>query len=101
MKRLILALSKGSFVPSRLKGRTLVVGLYALIVSFAGFVGVLLGLFGPEDLRSVELLGVVELQPTPIGLAIFGMVTIGLFLGVLLTLVVYVSERYDDAHPKG
>ncbi|WP_435152926.1 DUF7520 family protein [Haladaptatus sp. DFWS20] len=88
-------------MPSRFKGRWLVVGLYALIVSFAGFVGALLGLFGPDDLTAVKLLGVVELQPTPIGLAIFGMVTIGLFLGVLLSLVVFVSERYDDAHPKG
>ncbi|WP_266076182.1 DUF7520 family protein [Haladaptatus caseinilyticus] len=88
-------------MPFRLQGRSLVVGLYALIVSFAGFVGVLLGLFGPENLRPVQLFGVIELQPTPVGLAAFGMATIGLFLGVLLFLVMFVSERYDDAHPKG
>ncbi|GAA0252595.1 cox cluster protein [Haladaptatus pallidirubidus] len=88
-------------MPSRFHGRWLVVGLYVLIVSFAGFVGVLLGLYGPEDLRPVELFGLIELQPTPIGLAIFGMATIGLFLGVLLFLVMFVSERYDDADPKG
>lgn len=101
MKRLILGLSKGFPVSSRLQGRSLVVGLYVLIVSFAGVVGVLLGAFGPEGMRQVELFGVIELQPTPVGLAIFGMVTIGLFLGILLSLVVFVSERYDDAHPKG
>ena len=101
MKRLILVLSVGSAVPSRLEGRTLVVGLYVFLVAFAGFIGVLLGTFGPDDLRPVELFGLVELQPTPVGLAIFGTVTIGLFLGVLLFLVVFVAERYDDAHPKG
>jgi hypothetical protein len=101
MKRLILALSKRFLVSSRLQGRSLVVGLYVLIVSFAGVVGVLLGAFGPDDLRAVKLFGVIELQPTPVGLAIFGMVTIGLLLGVLLSLVVFVSERYDEAHPKG
>lgn len=101
MKRLILALSKGFLVPSRLRGRSLVVGLYVLIVSFAGFVGVLLGAFGPEDMRPVKLFGIIQLQPTPVDLAIFGMVTIGLFLGILLSLVVFVSERYDEAHPKG
>jgi hypothetical protein len=88
-------------VPSRLAGRILVVGLYVFLVAFAGFIGVLLGAFGPDDLRPVELLGLVELQPTPVGLAIFGMVTIGLFLGILLFLVVFVADRYDDAHPKG
>ncbi|WP_227355161.1 DUF7520 family protein [Haladaptatus salinisoli] len=87
-------------MPSRFQGRTLVLGLYVFLVSFAGVVGVLLGTFGPDDLRPVSLLGLVELQPTPVGLAIFGMVTIGLFLGVLLSLVVLVAERYDD-HPKG
>ncbi|SIQ93667.1 hypothetical protein SAMN05421858_0870 [Haladaptatus litoreus] len=87
-------------MPSRFHGRWLVVGLYALIVSFAGFVGVLLGLYGPEDMRPVSLLGLIEIQPTAIGLAIFGMTTIGLFLGILLFLVMFVSERYDDADPK-
>ncbi|WP_458206494.1 DUF7520 family protein [Haladaptatus sp. NG-SE-30] len=88
-------------MPFRLEGRSLVVGLYVLLVSFAGFVGVLLGAFGPDDLRPVKLLGVFELQPTSLGLATYGMVTIGLILGVLLFLVMFVAERYDDAHPKG
>jgi len=88
-------------VSSRLHGRSLVVSLYVLIVAFAGVVGVLLGAFGPDGMRPVRLFGVIELQPTPVGLAIFGMVTIGLFLGILLSLVVYVSENYDDAQPKG
>ncbi len=100
MKRLILALSKGFYVSSRLEGRSLVVSLYVFIVSFAGVVGVLLGAFGPDGMRPVHLLGVIELQPTPVGLAIFGVVTIGLFFGVLLSLVVFVANRYDDVQPK-
>ncbi|KZN24221.1 cox cluster protein [Haladaptatus sp. R4] len=86
---------------SRLQGRSLVISLYALIVTFAGVVGVLLGAFGPDGMRPVHLFGVIELQPTPVELAIYGVVTIGLFLGILLSLVIFVAERYDDAQPKG
>ncbi|MGA9399325.1 DUF7520 family protein [Haladaptatus sp.] len=86
---------------SRLQGRSLVVSLYVLIVTFAGVVGVLLGAFGPDGMRPVHLFGVIELQPTPVELAIYGIVTIGLFLGILLSLVIFVAERYDDAQPKG
>ncbi len=101
MKRLILGLPKGFYVSSRLQGRSLVVGLYVLIVSFAGVVGILLGAFGPDGMRPVHLFGVIELQPTPVGLALFGVVTIGLFFGILLSLVMFVAERYDDAQPRG
>ncbi|MCO8246155.1 cox cluster protein [Haladaptatus sp. AB643] len=85
---------------SRLQGRSLVVSLYVLIVTFAGVVGVLLGAFGPDGMRPVHLFGVIELKPTPVELAIYGIVTIGLFLGILLSLVIFVAERYDDAQPK-
>lgn len=100
MKRLILDLPKGFYVSSRLQGRSLVVGLYVFIVTFAGVVGVLLGAFGPDGMRPVHLFGVIEVQPTPLGLATYGIVTIGLFFGVLLSLIVFVANRYDDAQPK-
>ncbi|WP_368407709.1 DUF7520 family protein [Halorussus amylolyticus] len=81
-------------------GRRFVVALYALIVAITGVVGAILGTFGPADLTSVRLLGVVELQPTPLGLAVYGVVTVGLVLGVLLALVAYVS-RWADAESAG
>ncbi|USZ68663.1 cox cluster protein [Halorussus salilacus] len=77
------------------EGRRLVVGLYALIVAITGVVGAVLGAFGPGDLTAVELFGVMELQPTPLGLAVYGAVTVGLVLGVLLGLVVVVSHVAD------
>ncbi|WP_435179474.1 DUF7520 family protein [Halorussus sp. AFM4] len=76
-----------------LGGRSFVVGFYLLIVAITGAVGAVLGTAGPGDLTAVELLGLVELQPTPLGLAVYGMVTVGLALGVPLALVVVVSRR--------
>ena len=87
-------------MPQRLDGSALVVTMYAIIVAFAGTVGAIIGALAPdllgEELEPVMLLGVVKIQPTPLGLATFGSVTIGLVLAVLLLLVMYVS-RYDDA----
>ncbi len=100
MKRLILSVSLARGVPARLEGPSLVVGMYAFIVSFAGVAGALIGTFAPDllgtELDPVALFGVLEIQPTPVGLAVYGMVTIALLLGVPLALVVYVSNRFDD-----
>ena len=43
-----------------------------------------------------ELFGLVALPPTPFGVAVYGMVTVGTGLGILLALVVFVSQRYGD-----
>ncbi|WP_309221778.1 cox cluster protein [Halorussus sp. MSC15.2] len=80
-------------------GRSFVVAFYALIVAITGVVGAVLGVAGPDDLTPVTLLGLVELQPTPLGLAVYGMVTVGLALGVPLALVVVVSKRADAERP--
>jgi nucleoside permease NupC len=95
MKRLILPSPGLPDVTRRFGGRSFVVGFYALVVAITGVVGAVLGAVGPEDLTAVRLLGVVELQPTPLGLAIYGVVTAGLALGVPLLLVAYVSRRVD------
>ncbi|WP_276300773.1 DUF7520 family protein [Halorussus lipolyticus] len=80
-------------------GRSFVVGFYGLIVALTGVVGAMLGVAGPRDLTSVKLLGLIELAPTPLGLAVYGVVTVGLALGVPLALVVLVSEMADAEHP--
>ena len=95
MKRLILPPPGPSDVSEQFGGRSLVVVLYVVLVAITGVVGAVLGAVGPEDLRPVRLLGLVELQPTPLGLAIYGVVTVGLVLGVALALVAYVSRRVD------
>lgn len=81
-------------------GRRLVVALYLGIVVLTGLLGFVLGSIAPQGLDP-ELFGVIQLPPTPTGMAVYGAVTIGLLLGVLLLGVIYVSERYDDAEPRG
>lgn len=77
----------------RLAGRRLVVGLYVGVVALAGAMGYVVGTIGPEGLDP-ELFGVVGLPPTPLGTAAYGVVTVGLLLGVALGLVAAVSRRY-------
>lgn len=101
MKRLILPPLGPPDVSETFGGRSFVIGFYALIVAITGVIGAVLGVAGPEDLTSVRLLGLFELQPTPLGLAVYGIVTVGLALGVPLALVVLVSnlanaERADE-----
>lgn len=72
----------------------MVLFLYVAVVAITGFTGYLLGSIGPEGIRPVSLFGVVSLPPTPIGLALYGVLTLGVGLGVVLALVAYVSDRY-------
>jgi len=76
-------------------GQQIVLRLYVAIVILAGVMGFVLGSIRPEDLQP-ELFGVIALPPTPFGVAVYGFVTIGVVLGVLLGLVIYVSGRIDD-----
>lgn len=81
-------------------GRQLVVTIYLAIVLLTASIGFVIGSIAPQDLDPM-LFGVIQLPPTPAGTAVYGAVTIGVLLGVLLFGVVYVSERYDDAEPRG
>lgn len=75
-------------------GNRIILTLYAVVVAIAGLMGAVIGSMGLRDLEAVSFLGLVTFQPTPLGLAAFGVSTIGTFLGVLLVLVVFVSRRY-------
>lgn len=77
-------------------GQRLVLALYGVVVLLAGLIGFALGIIGPEGLDPV-LFGLLPLPPTPVGTAVYGAVTVGTLLGVLLLAVVAVSERYPDA----
>jgi hypothetical protein len=81
---------------STLGGKRLILLLYAVVVSIAGLTGFLIGALGIRGLRPVTFLGLVTFQPTATGLAAYGMLTMGLGLGVMLALVVYVSNEYVD-----
>jgi uncharacterized membrane protein YphA (DoxX/SURF4 family) len=83
----------------RTGGRRLVVGIYVGIVLLTAGLGFVIGVIAPQDLDP-ELFGFIQLPPTPVGMAVYGGVTIATLLGVLLLGVVYVSGRYDDADPR-
>ncbi|RJT02538.1 MULTISPECIES: DUF7520 family protein [Halococcus] len=75
-------------------GRSVVLFVYVVVVAIAGCWGYLLGALGIQDLQSVSLFFLFEIQPTPVGLAVYGMLTLGVGLGVVLLAVGYVSRHY-------
>lgn len=70
--------------------------IYAVVVVIAAGTGYLLGSIHPKGLDP-ELLGLIQLPPTPLGVALYGALTMAIVLGALLLAVNYVSRRYDDA----
>jgi hypothetical protein len=81
-----------------LAGRRLVVGLYLVVVAVAAFLGLVIGLIAPKGLDP-RLFGLIDMPPTPLGMAAYGGITLAVLLGALLVAVAYVSRRYDDADP--
>jgi hypothetical protein len=81
-------------------GKRFVILIYVALVAVTGVFGYIIGLARPEDLDP-RLLGVISLPPTPAGVALYGMLTVALVLGVLLLAVNYVSQRYDTAAVDG
>ena len=82
--------------PAGTPGEKVVVAVYVIIVALAGVMGFVLGAIRPADLQP-ELFGLIALPPTPFGVALYGMITVGVGLGILLGAVVYISRRTDDA----
>lgn len=78
--------------PRPRRGRRVVLLLYALVVAIAGLLGAILGAARPVGLDP-RLFGVVALPPSPLGVAVYGMVSVGTVLGVVLLFVEYVSRR--------
>lgn len=75
-------------------GRSIVLGVYVIVIGIAGLFGFLLGAIGPHKLNPVSLFFLIELPPTAFGLAVYGMATVGVVLGIILLLVRYASRRY-------
>lgn len=78
----------------QLGGRRLVVSLYLIVVAIAGVMGFVIGSVSPRGLDPA-FLGVVDLPPTPLGMAAYGALTLAVLLGVILLAVTYVA-RYDE-----
>jgi len=81
------------------QGNRVVLFVFGSVILIAGVMGLILGSIRPDDLDP-ELFGLIQLPPTPIGVALFGMITVGVGLGAFIAGVVYVSRRYDDAAVK-
>lgn len=75
--------------------------MYAGVVLIAGLLGAVIGFILPaqNDFTTASL-GPFVFEATPFTFAVYGMVMVGLTLGVLLGVVQFVS-RYDDADPPG
>lgn len=83
-----------------LGGHRFVFILYGVVVSVAAIAGAIIGSIGIKGLDP-KLFGLIELPPTPIGTALFGAITMGTILGILLCVVVLVSERYAAVDETG
>ena len=69
--------------------------MYVGVTALSAFLGVLVAVFGPAALEPVRILGLVVVQPTPLGLALYGGVTVAVILGVPLVAVAALSRRWD------
>jgi len=80
-------------------GEKIVVQIYVVIVALAGVMGFVLGTIRPTDLQPA-LFGFITLPPTPFGVALYGMLTVAVGLGVFLGLVIYISRRTGAAETR-
>lgn len=69
--------------------------IYVIIVGIAGVLGLVLGEFIFAGFDGPELFFLIDLPPTALGFATFGVVTVAVGLGIPLALVVYVSRGMD------
>lgn len=78
------------------RGRRVVLTIYVITVAVAALTGLILGTFVEGNLLAPKYLGLIEFPATPLGLAAYGALTLATVLGVLLGLVIYVSDRYVE-----
>jgi hypothetical protein len=80
----------------RRPGKRIVTAMYLIIVGITGVFGFVIGTISPGQIDP-QLFGVVPLPANPFGVALYGMITIGLLLGLLLLGVRYVSKKTGAA----
>ena len=80
---------------SERSGRRIFILVWFLAVATAGVFGFMVGVIGPKALRHIGVFGVTIFHPTPVGLASYGMIAIGLILGSVY-IAVEIASRFDD-----
>ncbi|WP_340101875.1 DUF7520 family protein [Salinibaculum salinum] len=85
---------------SEWRGQRFVLVLYVILVALAGTFGFIIGLVRPKDLDP-KLFMLVDLPPNAVGMALYGALTIGTILGVLLLAVRYIANEYDTVENRG
>jgi hypothetical protein len=76
-------------------GQRLVVGIYLIIVCFTGVAGYLTA-GAVDEITSPRFLFLIEFPATRLGLAASSMLTVAVVLGILLGLVIVISNRFDE-----
>jgi peptidoglycan biosynthesis protein MviN/MurJ (putative lipid II flippase) len=84
-----------SYDAPKLGGQQFITLFYIGIVSLAAIFGYIIGKFGIKGVDP-ELFSIIQLPPTPVGMAAYGALTIATLLGSILLLVIYVSNRYAE-----
>ncbi len=87
---------EGADASADLTGQQVVLILYVILVGIATLMGVVLSVILAEDLETVALYGFIEMEPTMLGMALYGAVTIGTVLGVPLLAIRYYGLGRDD-----
>ncbi|MFC7080943.1 DUF7520 family protein [Halorussus caseinilyticus] len=77
-------------------GRPIFAAVAVIVVLLAGGIGAIVGASGQKRAVSMDLLGVVSFQMSPVSMAAFGMLVTAGVLALLFGLVTLAS-RYDDA----
>ncbi|WP_135827955.1 DUF7520 family protein [Halorussus halobius] len=80
----------------RTSGRPVFLVGAVAVVLIGGGLGAIVGASGQQRDASVDLLGVVSFEMTPVAMTAFGVLTTAGLLAVLFGLV-RVASRYDDA----
>jgi hypothetical protein len=78
-------------------GRPIMIGLFVGGVVLAGGFGYFIGSIGIRALDPIGAFGITLFQPTPIGMALYGMIVVGGLLGVLFSIVIIAARSEKRA----
>lgn len=68
--------------------------IYLIAIFVAGGFGLVIGTRQPA--HSISIVGIVIFHDTPLGIALFGMVTVALILGSIFIIIEIVSQHIDS-----
>lgn len=74
------------------EGKKVVLGFLGFALAIVTTLGYLIGLANPEGLEKPKFLFLIELPKTPFGMALFGALSVSLFIVVVVALVKAASK---------